>query len=482
MSYDQSVDSAFVFDCSIKQSNQSLYQYDGSSGTYNVDQYTGYSNIYKVQDEDYDQYLNQVTLDAYCENEPYTIKVYNNLTNNDDPTSGKLVLTQKGTVVYPGYQTIDFDHTTKLKEGSYYSIVLEVNKDFALFADETYTNGDWIRFTANQDNELDFYQQEGTWKQSKEFTPRLKALTTTRTDMSNGTVSGVTDATYTGEAITQDSVIVKFNGETLTQGTDYTLGYYNNTDAGTATLRIFGQGIYGGELDQTFTIHPKEISSLKANVDNATYTGSTLEPKVTCDFTYKAAYYNNINQGKGIVILEGTGNYTGKQTLDFSIYARDINEATLTGLSDTTYNKRYQTLPITALYNNNAASISVAYKDHRDPGIATVYITGTDNFSGTMVRTFKIKPMKNKIKVVRSIGKKKLYVKYTSTPKVAGYEIAYCKKGTSTWTKKTTKSLSKKVSGLKRRTDYYIKMRSFVTATQGNLYSAYSSAKKVRIR
>ena len=71
--------------------------------------------------------------------------------------------------------------------------------------------------------------------------------------LKGATVSGIVKKTYNGKAQTQKPT-VKLGGKTLTQGTDYTLGYKNNINAGTATVSIIGAGDYSGSVKKTFTI------------------------------------------------------------------------------------------------------------------------------------------------------------------------------------------------------------------------------------
>ena len=51
--------------------------------------------------------------------------------------------------------------------------------------------------------------------------------------------------TYTGSAITI-SPTVTFNSSTITETTDYTVSFTNNTNAGTASLTITGTGNFTG--------------------------------------------------------------------------------------------------------------------------------------------------------------------------------------------------------------------------------------------
>ena len=80
-------------------------------------------------------------------------------------------------------------------------------------------------------------------------------------DIGQATVSSVADQTWTGSAITP-SPTVKWNGATLTKGTDYTLSYSNNVNVGTATITVTGKGDYSGTKSMTFKITgPSEMTS-----------------------------------------------------------------------------------------------------------------------------------------------------------------------------------------------------------------------------
>lgn len=62
-------------------------------------------------------------------------------------------------------------------------------------------------------------------------------------DINKCSVTGIKAKTYNGKAQTQ-SITVKDDTKTLKDGTDYTVSYKNNKDAGTATIVITGKGNY----------------------------------------------------------------------------------------------------------------------------------------------------------------------------------------------------------------------------------------------
>lgn len=74
--------------------------------------------------------------------------------------------------------------------------------------------------------------------------------------MNNLTVSGIPSyiSDYTGQPITFSSLSVSYNNQLLTENTDYSIAYSNNTDPGIAALIISGIGSYDFRKDILFTI------------------------------------------------------------------------------------------------------------------------------------------------------------------------------------------------------------------------------------
>ena len=72
-------------------------------------------------------------------------------------------------------------------------------------------------------------------------------------NISSATIASIPNQTYTGSAITP-VLTVTLGADTLVKDTDYTVGYANNTNAGTASVTITGIGGYTGAKGATFTI------------------------------------------------------------------------------------------------------------------------------------------------------------------------------------------------------------------------------------
>ena len=85
-------------------------------------------------------------------------------------------------------------------------------------------------------------------------TSLAEATVVVGTSISGAEVTGITDKTYTGKELTQSNIKVDLDGKTLAEGTDYKVTYTDNTNAGTAKVKITGINEYKGTINRTFTI------------------------------------------------------------------------------------------------------------------------------------------------------------------------------------------------------------------------------------
>ena len=86
-----------------------------------------------------------------------------------------------------------------------------------------------------------------------------KTFTITAKSISGSTITlGTTSYIYDGTE-KKPPVTVKDGSKTLTSGTDYTVSYSNNKNAGTATVTVTGKGNYKDTATKTFTISKKSI-------------------------------------------------------------------------------------------------------------------------------------------------------------------------------------------------------------------------------
>ncbi|MBR3132420.1 hypothetical protein IKG33_03395 [Candidatus Saccharibacteria bacterium] len=138
----------------------------------------------------------------------------------------------------------------------------------------------------------------------------------------DNTSAALSNSAYTYDGSAKEptaSVAVDLNGDgtketDLTAGTDYTISYSGNVNAGTATATITGTGNYTGSLPALeFTISAAPVENVTVTASAQTYTGSALEPVPTVtgtvggeQVTFTTDDYYIIEHGNFI----GAGDYT----------------------------------------------------------------------------------------------------------------------------------------------------------------------------
>ena len=103
------------------------------------------------------------------------------------------------------------------------------------------------------------------WTAVYNFTATYPGATTNL----SGAIVYAPNQTYTGSALTP-AVTVQLNGQTLEEGTDYTVAYSNNVDVGTAQITVTGKGSYTGSATGTFIIDEAAVPNVvyQAHVQN----------------------------------------------------------------------------------------------------------------------------------------------------------------------------------------------------------------------
>ena len=227
--------------------------------------------------------------------------------------------------------------------------------------------------------------------------------------------------TYTGEAITPEPKLV-YEDKTLVKGTDYTLSYENNVNAGEATIHIKGTGSFVGETEQCFWIDPADLSEIGATLtlsqESFAYTGEEIKPTVTVkaygktlkqstdeeENDYYVDYWDNYDVGTATAVVSGQGNYCGELRKEFTITGTDIStlenlkvdmqegpftytgEAIQPEVYGVSYEKDGETYYIDIDYDN------ISYTNNVNAGTATIEIPAGGNYSGKVTKSFTIKP------------------------------------------------------------------------------------------
>ena len=149
-------------------------------------------------------------------------------------------------------------------------------------SDKTYNGKEQVLFAANTSGKYTNTELKGTNANTYSVTLTLtegyrwsdkttgaKSITCKITpyNLSNATISSVESQKYTGSAITPN-VTVKALSKTLTIGTDYSIAYHDNTNAGQATITVTGKGNYTGTKSTNFEIVDSSNPISNLNVVN----------------------------------------------------------------------------------------------------------------------------------------------------------------------------------------------------------------------
>ena len=260
---------------------------------------------------------------------------------------------------------------------------------------------------------------------------------------------------------------------------------------GEDTLATYGYTLVDNG-DGTFTITADESSEGEV-LWATTYTDSFFN-------TYGIAFAEDVT---GIPMPEATGAFSSGSP-DDATQGSDSTETASTSISGAKV-----TLSFTkAVYNGKARTPTVKVvlggvtlvkgtdytltysKGCKAIGAYSVTITGIGAYSGSLVKTFTIRPAKVTLKSVKAgkKGSRKLTVKWATTAagKKSGakYQIAYKKKGSKGWSYKTVsaKTYKKVLKKLKKGKKYQVKVRAYKKVAGATYYGAWSKTKTVKVK
>ncbi|MDE6663999.1 MAG: hypothetical protein K2K46_11765, partial [Lachnospiraceae bacterium] len=228
----------------------------------------------------------------------------------------------------------------------------------------------------------------------------------------------VNKMSYTGNPITSDVIkTAKIGKRTLTEGTDYTVTYTNNTDSGTAQVTLTAKENSGllGTKTVNFTITGNKMSKVKvAGISSITYSPNTdliqdmsnvkltyNGTPLTKDTDFTVSYLNNTKAGTAKIVFTGKGLYNGTLTKSFKISKAQLSDNMLDDASksieETYTGKAFK--PDVTLKNGDkmlkkGTDYTLAYKNNvkvsTDAKPAQITVKGKGNYTGTLTVKFSI--------------------------------------------------------------------------------------------
>lgn len=220
------------------------------------------------------------------------------------------------------------------------------------------------------------------------------------------TVSRIRDVVYNGKS-QEPSFTVKYGKTVLKKDVDYTVSYYWNVDAGTASVTIRGKGNYEGSVYTDFRITPKKLTAKIAAIPDVNYTPEGAAPALTLTDKdkilqegrdYTVSYTGNREVGTATAVVTGCGNYSGTLKKTFRIKPMDLSGVNINNIASESYTGS-AVRPEPVVYVNTASGrvylkenvdYVYAYENNVEPGTATVTITGCGNYTGSRKKTFRI--------------------------------------------------------------------------------------------
>lgn len=331
--------------------------------------------------------------------------------------------------------------------------------------------------------------------------------------------------TYTGEAQTP-KVTLKDGDYTLEEGKDYQISCKDNTDAGTASFTITGDGNYGGSLEGTFLINKAEpvLKLEKETIEIAVGDFSELIWKVLKtdgslsrsvedeDMAWvsntdleEGIYYSGEKAGtvKVIVIAEEGRNYLKGSTSFTLNIAKGINKIyadsivrnyssqkqyiTTEWISDGNWDGLSYTSNSKYVKINNSGKITIA-KGFVGQATITIKVTADENYyANTKKVTVTVKPAATGIYKVTNNARRKATVTWKKNTTGNGYVIQYSrnksfKSGVKTVYVKSNRTTKATLSVQAKGKTYYVRIATYKTVGKNKILSFWSKAKSVKIR
>ena len=297
------------------------------------------------------------------------------------------------------------------------------------------------------------------------------------------------ETTFKGKKVEPEVVI-----DGLVRGKDYTVTYVNNEKPGEARAELTGIGNYKGSETLYFTIYGKLPAA--DPIADQTYTGNEITPDIVipglkAGEDYYMYYEDNQYPGVATVTIYGTGYYKGTATIHFKIIKKTEKFVSNVKLNRTSYTYTGKSIrpSVTVTVNGKkigASAYKLYYKNNKNSGIGTVQVRGTGKYSRiNKTLTFKILPPKTLLTGLKKANRS-FIASWKKNIQATGYQIQYAADSRFTKERKTVtvgkqSATRYKISGLKNKKTYYVRIRSYKRVGKKILYSSWSTVKKIRV-
>lgn len=348
-------------------------------------------------------------------------------------------------------------------------------------------------------------------------------------------ISNIPNQIYQGYDVAP-SVTVTNGGTVLTEGTDYTVTYQNNSGIGTATVNVFGAGVYDGyiNLTKTFNIVPDTVQNMQISKAGTNTVDLSWSPVSGAD-GYTVQILKN---GKWVSV----GNFVGTSAQISGLLPGSVNYVHIAAYASSngkTYIGNYNTAvkiettvgainPRVSAYANNFVTLTwdkqtaangyevfkynasskkyVLYKNITNPNTNTCKVTGlaSNNKYSFKVRAYQIDDSektyapfgtvvsqytsiaKSNLNSAKSTSKKKIKASWSKVGGASGYQVMWStyKNFSKNYKTKSVKAKysSKTVTTAQSKRVYYVRVRAYKIVSGKKVYSQWSNTKKVKTK
>ena len=298
--------------------------------------------------------------------------------------------------------------------------------------------------------------------------------------------------TYNGKA--QKPVRFDHLDSFLEQGVDYVIvSYSNNINAGEANVKIEGINGCTGTVTMHFHINKASMGNCVIDASGGVVHSVTYYGKELVKGTDYTETIENTSTGYRI-ILTGINNFGGTYTINVNgNLVKPSKSGNYVKISTTkyTYDGKYKK-PTVTLYNSdkkavNEAYYTVTYSNNKNVGKATATVKMQNGYNGSFKVNYVINPKGTTLKSLTAASKA-FTAKWTKqATQTTGYQVQYATNskftsGVKTVTVSKNSTVSKKITGLKAKKYYYVRIRTYKTVSGTKYYSSWSSYKKIKTK
>ena len=212
--------------------------------------------------------------------------------------------------------------------------------------------------------------------------------------------------------------------------------------------------------------------------------GSTIKYRTSTTSAWSTTKPSRKVAGTSIVYYQITNrNYkTVSGSAKIVVNKKSIGQVTIGSISNKIYTgqqiKPGVTIKHGTTYMRNGVDYTVSYGTNKATGSGYVKINGKGNYTGTIIKYFNIVPKAPSVSI--KAGNRSLNIVSKSVG-ASGYQIAYSTNKTKGYQYMYVGS-NKTVTGLKKNTTYYVKVRAYKTINGKKVYGAYSGIKIVKTK